>query len=64
MSESAIIAIYLFGSSVKRHEKVPTDIDIALLLDEPGRIGIQRRSGCLIGTCIFGSNPCGIRFRM
>ncbi|MBW2321583.1 MAG: hypothetical protein JRF31_12270 [Deltaproteobacteria bacterium] len=34
MSESAIIAIYLFGSSVKRHEKVPTDIDIALLLDE------------------------------
>ena len=35
MSESAIIAIYLFGSSVKRHEKVPADIDIALLLDEP-----------------------------
>ena len=34
LSESAIIAIYLFGSSVKRHEKVPADIDIALLLDE------------------------------
>jgi len=34
LSESAIIAIYLFGSSVKRHEKDPADIDIALLLDE------------------------------